>query len=571
MKRWFLLTALLLTVLPLGARDQKVRDIDIKLSLSRSGSALIHERWDIDTGDQITEWYLVRSNLGDIEISDFSVTDNVYGPLKDDGEWDVDRTLLQKKGRYGIVHKRDGVELCWGVGSYGDHVFEASYKMSRAVKSLNDCDILHLQLVSPGLSAPPQHVRVTVEIKSLQAARLDTTSTRIWGFGFDGRSGFENGRVVFESTGPFDTEDSVIILLRFEKGLFESPSVQDRSFDEVLATAMAGADFHDSPENGDEDDSAAGAIAGLAMLIFSYFAFLKPLLRAFGFRSKKDKRRSVIGISNPNAVEWWREIPFDKNLEAAEYTLDQMGDDKRKGGLPVAEILRMIYQGYLRVNRELEGKAEIRFTDKDMGELDANARELCKMLREASGGNLVLEEKEFSDWAGKHEKRIYEWSRKVAESGREQLEKTDLFRNYAFTKEGQREARRLLGLKKFLSEFTLIDRREAFEAGLWKEYMVYGALFGIAEHVSKQLKDIDPKLFEETFHCDYPSFTSAMTLSESLSSSLRSAAIRGTPVSSYSSGSGYSGGGSSSRGYGGSTSRGGGGGYSGGGRGGGGR
>ena len=31
--------------------------------------------WDVDTGDRITEWYLVRKNLGDIRITDFKVYD----------------------------------------------------------------------------------------------------------------------------------------------------------------------------------------------------------------------------------------------------------------------------------------------------------------------------------------------------------------------------------------------------------------------------------------------------------------------------------------------------------------
>jgi len=115
-----------------------------------------------------------------------------------------------------------------------------------------------------------------------------------------------------------------------------------------------------------------------------------------------------------------------------------------------------------------------------------------------------------------------------------------------------------------------VDQRETFEANLWKEYMVYGALFGLTDRVSKQLKDIDPALFKETFHYDLGDFDSVMRVSRALSESVRTAALRGAP-SYTSSGSGGSGGSSSSRGYGGHTSRGGGGGFSGGGRGGGGR
>jgi hypothetical protein len=95
--------------------------------------------------------------------------------------------------------------------------------------------------------------------------------------------------------------------------------------------------------------------------------------------------------------------------------------------------------------------------------------------------------------------------------------------------------------------------------------MVYGALFGLTDRVCKQLRDIDPALFKETFRYDLGDLDSVLSVGRALSSTVTRAALRGAP--SYSSGSG----GSSSRGYGGSTSRSGGRGYSGGGRGGGGR
>ena len=110
---------LLLALLPgpaLRARDQKVRDVDINITLIKNGNIVVHERWDVDTGDQITEWYLVRENLEDIEITGFSVFDGDDNKLQDDGEWNVNRSREEKAGRYGIVHKSDGVELCWGVG-----------------------------------------------------------------------------------------------------------------------------------------------------------------------------------------------------------------------------------------------------------------------------------------------------------------------------------------------------------------------------------------------------------------------------------------------------------------------
>lgn len=560
MKRLLLLLAALLPALSLQARDQKVRDIDIELTLAHNGNAVIHERWDIDTGDKITEWYLVRQNLGDIEITDFMVYDE-KGQMEDDGEWDVDRTREEKAGRYGIVHKSNGVELCWGVGEYGDRVFHTIYVMTRAVKTLNDCDMLHLQVVSPGLASPPEHVRVRVTAYEQQ---LDTTNTRIWGFGYEGTSAFEeDGSVVFESSKAFDTEDSVIILLRFNKGLFTSPSIQERDFQEVLDRAMEGADFGDK----EEEDPVAAGIAYFFTLLIMYFAFLRPFFRFF--------RKEVIGKGleldfKPKKAPWWREIPLKGNLKMANFILSRSGNAPPDGGLPLAIILRLIHQGCLRVTRDVQGPAVLSFTDQHLDQLDSASSGLYRMLKNAAGEDRLLQDKEFSKWAKRSSRQVYDWSSRALSEGIDELQKAGWYKisKGALTASGKTEALHLFGLKNYLSDFTLIDEREAFEASLWKEYMVYGALFGITDKVIAQLKDIDPSLFKEVFPYEVQDIGPVLATSQTLSSIVRDAISRGTPAPSYSSGSGGS---SSSGGYGGSSSHGGGGGFSGGGRGGGGR
>ena len=560
----FLLFLALLPGPTLRAREQKVRDVDINITLIKNGNIVVHEAWDVDTGDKITEWYLVRENLGDIEIDRFSVYDGDNDKLQDIGEWDVHRTREEKAGKYGIVHKPDGVELCWGVGEYGDHVYHAIYVMTRAVKSLQDYDMLHLQVVSPGLAAPPEHVRVKVNRDEIQ---LDTTNTRIWGFGFEGRSAFkEDGTIVFESEGPLDTEDSVIILLRFDKGHFISPSEQDRPFQEVLDRAMEGADFGDEKE----EDPIAKGIALVFTCLIMWFAFLRPFFKMFKKISGMDDKLKL-GFK-PASVDWYREIPLDGDLRMAEYILSKSGNSPSSGGLPLAAVLRLIHNGCLQVNREVEGDAVLSFTDQNLDRVDAASRSLYSMLKESAGKDNLLQDKEFSAWAKDHARQVYRWSNQVKTDGISSLSMLGFYNTQRkeLTQSGAAEARKLFGLKSFLSQFTLVDQREAFEANLWKEYMVYGALFGITDRVCKQLKDIDPALFKETFHYDFGDLDSVLSASRSISSSVRSAALRGSPsYSSYSGGSSHSS--SSSRGYGGHTSRGGGGGFSGGGRGGGGR
>jgi uncharacterized membrane protein len=47
-----------------------------------------------------------------------------------------------------------------------------------------------------------------------------------------------------------------------------------------------------------------------------------------------------------------------------------------------------------------------------------------------------------------------------------------------------------------LKEFTLLDERELKEVKLWKDYMIYATLFGIADKVIKEMKQVNPAYFD---------------------------------------------------------------------------
>ena len=560
-----LLSALLITILSPAANRQRVRDLDIHVTLMPMGGMVVHETWDLNTGDDITEWYLVRENLGDMEFNRLQVLDETGKELEDIGEWDVHRTLKEKAGKSGVVHKYDGLELCWGVGSHGDHIFHAFYSFTNAVKSLNDYDMFHVQLVSPGLSSPPEHVRVVIEAKDQQ---LDTLNTRVWGFGYLGQVGFqEDGTVVFESSEPFVEDDSVIALLRFEKGMFNSPSVQERDFQEALDEALYEAEFSDDYRG--EDDNAASGMAGFFTILVMYFAFLRPFIKALSGKKSKRDISKVLGTRNPKKVDWSRSIPMDGHLGAANCVMEDIGE-RTGNNLALAEVLRLVHTGYLRPTREVEGPLQLAFTDKKPEAMDNITLSFYRLLEEAAGKDRILQDKEFSSWAKAHSHTVYGWTTNASTEARTRMKVNDWYKNGKYTAEGQEQARGVVGFKNFLNDFTLVDQRETFEASLWKEYLVYASLFGIADKVAKQLKDIDPSYFRETFAYDADMLPQLLTTSRAFASAVRAASWMAMPSSSSSSYSGSSSG-HSRGGYGGHSSRSGGGGYSGGGRGGGGR
>lgn len=569
MNRFSAIAAALLTAsvcIPASALTPSIRDVDITLTLLPDGTASIHERWDVCAADG-TEWYLVRGNLGDIRIGDLAVSDETGRSYLDEGDWDTQRGMAEKAGRCGIVRKRDGAEICWGIGSLGDHIFDVSYTMSRSVKSLSDYDMLHLQTVSPGLSSPPRHVRVTVRAQQHQ---LDTANTRAWGFGFAGRVDFRDGAVVYESTEPFVRNSSVIVLLRFDKGMFDSPSRQDRDFADALAVAMEGADF-----GSDQDSDDGGDLARVAAI----FAVAVAGMCGIAATSRRAMRKKILGMK-PSEVPWNREIPFGGDLEASAYTLAKLGESSGGSGdtLAAALILRMIYRGELSVAKDGDERVEISFngaagpgaagasadgpadgTADVSGSADPAAVELREMMLKASGADKVLQHNEFSRWAKRHAHEVAGWSSRALVFGRNSLRDQKYIYGSAYTPAGQSEARKLLGLKKFLQDFTLMGEKDTIEVILWQDYMVYGALFGIADKVAEQLRDINPDLFAEVMDYDYTTMHQLLfqtrLLSAAITNSKASVAAEAAQQS--------------ARGFGGGTSFGGGGGFSGGGFGGG--
>ncbi len=484
MKRYFFVIAALLTCTVAFAG--RVRSVDIKVDLQSDGSARIVEVWDINQNEG-TEWYLVKSNLDGADIVDFHVTDETGRFFFSDGRsWDIHRSLKEKDGRYGMVRKSNGYELCWGLGSYGDHVFTVSYVNTALVRSLTDYDYIHEQFVSPGLSASPEKVTVTVSLPDTLS--LSERNARIYGFGFEGEVVFRDGKVVLSSSAPMTRENSVILLMGLNKGIL-SPSLQESGlFQQRLDMAFEGSSYVD----GDDDSFMVlfiGAIAGFILFILLIF---------FGTRARN---KNILGVTRVKLVDSTRVVPFAGDLLQTNYVLKSLGlKSDSDAGIATAFILRMVQKGILLVRKVDQKHIEISFNDSaDMSGLSAPETELFDMMKKASGSDMILQDKEFSRWSSKHAAQVDKWLKTILKEGHAAI----VSNGYAswggtFTEAGRQEARNSVGFKKFLCDYTLIDERRTQEAVVWEDYLVFGALYGIAEKVAKELADINPKSLPES-------------------------------------------------------------------------
>lgn len=543
-------------ILPLTLCAQIVNDVDVKVVLHQDGSATITQVWDVEVFNG-TEWYIPISNLGKMTVGNLRVSEGGKQFVSEGDNWDVERSLAQKMGRCGIVRKRKGVELCWGQGAYGHHVWEATFDVTGLVQSLKDCDAFNFQFINTGLAATPGHGRVTI-VNDTGSDPWTSENTRVWGFGYEGTVNVVDGAIVAEAPMGIRTDGHMTIMTRFEKGLFQPTVSQNKSFDKMRRKAFKGSSYSSggglfSWLGSLNIESLIAILAGLFAVLYFIYA---SICSALGYKYEKN----FFGKSK--ITEWYRQAPLDGYLPAAYYVLKKghrFGYSQSEN-LIGAYFLRWVLDGYIkvipdgkRVNLDFRKDDEVNFVDSVEGDL-------YTMARSASGENLILEKGEFEKWSDKHFDRVTKWPDKAEKAGKEYLAGKGLVVTGKTTPPTtQRALSTVIEFQNFLNDFTLAGERGVLEVGLWKDYLVYAQLYGIADKVSEQLGKLFPAQMEQyakDYGMDYRSMLWAVSYSNSMASATMSRAMSHLDSS-------------SSGGFGGRSSFGGGGGFSGGGHGGG--
>ena len=456
-----------------------LKDLNIHVLLSKNGDARITETRQMEIDSEGTECYIVIGNLNGSEIRDLTVSDENGLNFSNIGRWDIDRSRSWKEGKCGIVTKHNGYELCWGLGESGERTYTTSYTVTSLVKGYDDADGFNSMFVAEGVSPSPDHVRLTIEPED--TLRFTTENTGVWGFRYQGEVGFYDYRVVAESSEPFESRSAMVVMCRFNKGMFEPTDIRSGSFDSIRNQAFEGSDYLNNDDEWTTEDTII-----LILLILGFF--IVPIIAGLWYfiyvwRARRKVKKDLL---------WYRDIPLDGNLQQ---TNDMLNAYKYfsadYNNLLSACILKLINLGGITIEQHLneKGKNVQNFVIHDLKDADSQPlllRKVHQIFQKAAGSDTVLEPKELKSFM----KSNYNQSI------------TDSFINTLHTKTGLSsykdrldEVRQVFGLKKYLQEFSLIDERHVQEVSLWKDYMIFATLFGIADQVIKDMKKINPEYF----------------------------------------------------------------------------
>ena len=534
-----------------GAAGPVLRHLQIDVILRDNGDADVREVRQMEIDSEGTECYIVIGNLNGSDIKDFSVTDETGKEYVNEGAWNVDRSRERKAGRCGMVRKSDGYELCWGLGNSGQRIYTVNYTVTNMVRSYEESDGFNWMFITRDMRPAPQ--KAEVNIFSERDGGLPVDSVKAWAFGFKGDVSIEEDGVMVESTEPMTPEMAMIVMVEIEKGLLHPSRSGNGSFKDLRKKAFEGSDYKEQTwwrKFWNELKADTEALLGLLFIGAIFFVFIW-----FSINTKRERKKML------QTVTWYRDIPVNGNLVQAKklYNAYYMGSGGIKTeDLVGAMILRFIRTGTLRIENRLveatglkkmlggEGRYQDCIVITDFNEKNRlintpQMRKLYDMMREASGSDLVLQPNELKKWMKNHETEVVDFMNSIGES-------TSL-------KEAKRhidDVRQVFGLKMFLNDFTLANERHLTELSLWNDYLVYAALYGIADQLKADMKKLNPeylKMSEITRNLTNNTVVPVLmattyNTAHSVKSHVDSRSSGGGGHSSFGGGGGFSGGGS---------------------------
>ena len=538
----------------------EIYNIDMNIYVDNNGTAHVTEEWTTNL-IQGTEGYKPYYNLGESKISNFKVSMNGK-EYTYNSDYNINASFNEKKYKNGFHYIDNGVELCFGITNYGKNTYTLSYDISNFVVNTSDgYQMIYWTLFPYDYNPSPKRVYIKIYSDFKYADTLD-----VWGYGKYGAPTYVyDGYIEMDSESTVYSSEYMTILVKFPKNTFTLNTTVDKTFDEYLNMANEGSTAYKVQKKSffrELLNYIPVLISASIPFAIVFIAIRSSIVNGYGYKNNK--------VINKKETLLFRDIPCNKDIYYAN-TLTKLNNEIFTGyketNIFGAIILKWVKENKVKFINQTKGvfNKETSSIDLTLNPTFDNVleKELFDIMYEASGDG-ILETKELEKWNNKHYTKFFNLFERINKVEIEKLKQG----NHIYTRANKEECKKknimddtiyeesvkLYGLKKFLDEFSKIDTREVLEVHIWDEYLMFAYIFGIADKVAKQLKNLYPEVL--TNQDNYVDFDTLMYINYISTRSVNAATTARSRAESYSSG----GGGFSSGGGGGGSFGGGGGG-----------
>lgn len=551
---------LVLFLVPSIILANEINNIDMKIYVDNNGTAHVTEEWTTNL-IQGTEGYKPYYNLGESKISNFKVSMNGK-EYTYNSDYDINASFNEKKYKNGFHYINNGVELCFGITNYGKNTYILSYDISNFVVNTSDnYQMIYWTLFPYDYNPSPERVYIKIYSDFKYADTLD-----VWGYGKYGAPTYVyDGYIEMDSESTVYSSEYMTILVKFPENTFTLDTAVDKTFDEYLNMANEGSTAYKVQKKSFFRELLSYIpvlISASIPFAIVFIAIRSSIVNGYGYKNNK--------VINKKETPLFRDIPCNKDIYYAN-TLTKLNNEIFTGyketNIFGAIILKWVKENKVKFINQTKGvfNKETSSIDLTLNPTFDNVleKELFDIMHEASIDG-ILETKELEKWNNKHYAKFFDLFERINKIEIEKLKQG----NHIYTRTNKEECKRknimddtiyeesvkLYGLKKFLDEFSKIDTREVLEVHIWDEYLMFAYIFGIADKVAKQLKNLYPEVLEDPNN--YIDLDTILYINYLSNRSVNAASTARSRAESYSSG----GGGFSSGGGGGGSFGGGGGG-----------
>lgn len=290
--------------IPLFVKANSINNIRMDIYIDASGTAHVTEVWDAKLNEG-TEGYKPYYNLGESTISNFQVKMGNKEFTYNDN-WNTSDSFEEKSYHNGINYLSDGVELCFGISSYGQNTYTLSYDISNFVVNTSDnYQMVYWTLFPHDYNPSPARVYVKIYSDFRYSDTLD-----IWGYGKYGMPTYVyDGYIEIDSEGKVYNDEYITILIKFPSGSFASKVTLDKSFEEYYNMAEEGAVSYS-----DNNKSSALNIFLSVLPILMTFSLIIFAMVKVSTASKYGTYRLNFGETKNKVkdVVYYRDLPYKK-------------------------------------------------------------------------------------------------------------------------------------------------------------------------------------------------------------------------------------------------------------------
>ncbi len=604
----FMLVSLIIGTTQVKAGDLNLNSLDFKVQINNDGSIDITETWNIYIRQTNTLYKTFNTDSskysGITNVTVKEITNGKSNNFIKNSNWEYH---VAKNHYYGTKNEDGDFEIGWGVGldnSSGTRKYEISYTVKDAITKYNDYSELYWQFVGKDFEVDASNITGTIY---LPANVQNKENIKVWGHTEDLNGTIyvtDINKIEFEINN-FRSGRYVEVRTLFPTELITSSGRSKNT--EILQTAINEETKWADKANSRRERNAflakaipivlIGACIIINMLLI--LVYLKKTIRYI-------KKRKELSKYNPTTkLEYFRDLPSkDSTPGEALKTLDMKISTftpTNFGKVFSATMLDLSLKGYLEIKQEKNQKGkdiiQINILKEADDEIKLDEKRIIDFIKKASKNKNSLTLKELENYIKNHTtstdlllKDTYDRVNKqlieekvIDKEIQKEYQKYKTNQTYyvlaiifllcftfiafiipiiifiinavlcgriaknlnVLTQKGVDMQEQWKGLKKYMEDFSMLDRREVPELIIWEKYLVYATVFGIADKVIKQLKIVYPNLDEITTGMNtftymnlmmYTDFSSSFT--KSINSSISSAYSSGTGA-----GGGFSGGG----------------------------